>query len=772
MAPPPLSRQALRRLAPSCRASSSPSSRISPFVHARFAPQLCRNALTSRSPLVPLYPLQQAQLRLLTTSRPFLAPAPSSPSSQSSTPIAAAESKEVAAAEDKKAVAKKDKEKAGRLTRVWASVKKEALHYWHGTKLLGKEIRISSRLLRRLIVGKKLTRREHRQLKRTTTDLLRLIPFSVFLVVPFMELLLPVALKLFPNMLPSTFADKFKEDEKKRKLLKVRLEMAKFLQETIRESGIKSPDKIKQSEEFKEFFRKVRSTGESPSTEEVVRVARLFEDDLTLENLTRPQLVSMCRFVSSLASTPSYEVLTARALVSYMNINAFGTDIFLRYTIRNRMRKIKEDDKVIDTEGIDALSFSELQQACQSRGIRTLGVSEEHLRSELARWIDLHLHHGLSGTLLILSKAFAFNQGPSPTAEGEGDEIMRSLKDTLASLPDNLVRRFPVPFSGWTGSLIPPPHMQVNETELEVSSDSASYKQRLEVLQQQEELIEDEEEQEAKEAETRRLKKEAEEEAKREAEEKREQELREKEEQEKATKEKGQAEEMLPEEEVKEAVKEEPAVKEPEVADVRMTAEQVQELGSALEILSAKSSVIKERTELRRLIEENEATEQEEGGKPNPLNKRLKSLLTKIDQQLEEYDQSVGDRLNMFSTDHEGKIAVKDLKSALEVIRHRPSEEEITILLDKLDIDHDSWVPLDDIVSLAESDEGLGIVMEEERAKELREVAEDIKTAAKEGFVDAETERASQETAAAVEEEGKKKKEEKPKLKKEDIVEG
>lgn len=49
------------------------------------------------------------------------------------------------------------------------------------------------------------------QLKRTTQDLLRLIPFSVFLIVPFMELLLPVALKLFPNMLPSTFEDKFKE---------------------------------------------------------------------------------------------------------------------------------------------------------------------------------------------------------------------------------------------------------------------------------------------------------------------------------------------------------------------------------------------------------------------------------------------------------------------------------------------------------------------------------------------------------------------------------
>lgn len=76
-----------------------------------------------------------------------------------------------------------------------------------------------------------------------------------------------------------------------------------------------------------------------------------------------------------------------------------------------------------------------------------------------------------------------------------------------------------------------------------------------------------------------------------------------------AAKEKGQAEEMLPEEQAKEIKEEQPKE---EVVDVRMTAEQVQELGSALEILSAKSSVIKERTELRRLIEENEKAEAEE----------------------------------------------------------------------------------------------------------------------------------------------------------------
>lgn len=48
-------------------------------------------------------------------------------------------------------------------TRIWAKVKSEASHYWSGTKLLGKEIKISSRLQWKLLKGKSLTRRERRQ---------------------------------------------------------------------------------------------------------------------------------------------------------------------------------------------------------------------------------------------------------------------------------------------------------------------------------------------------------------------------------------------------------------------------------------------------------------------------------------------------------------------------------------------------------------------------------------------------------------------------------
>lgn len=49
------------------------------------------------------------------------------------------------------------------------------------------------------------------QLMRTCADLFRLVPFMVFIIVPFMEFLLPVFLKLFPEMLPSTFETETKK---------------------------------------------------------------------------------------------------------------------------------------------------------------------------------------------------------------------------------------------------------------------------------------------------------------------------------------------------------------------------------------------------------------------------------------------------------------------------------------------------------------------------------------------------------------------------------
>jgi LETM1 and EF-hand domain-containing protein 1, mitochondrial len=161
---------------------------------------------------------------------------------------------------DKAATAIDKKDKPEKKLTLWQKVKKEANHYWDGTKLLGKEIRISFRLALKMAAGYELSRRESRQLKRTTQDLIRLVPFSVFVIVPFAELLLPVALKLFPNMLPSTYEGEKAKEAKRVALSKTRKDVSNFLRTTIQESGLYISKATKQSEEFAEFFKKVPFT--------------------------------------------------------------------------------------------------------------------------------------------------------------------------------------------------------------------------------------------------------------------------------------------------------------------------------------------------------------------------------------------------------------------------------------------------------------------------------------------------------------------------------
>ncbi|KAI7735206.1 hypothetical protein M8C21_030498 [Ambrosia artemisiifolia] len=305
-------------------------------------------------------------------------------------------------------------------------------HYWLGIKLLGVDVKISSRLLLKLAGGKSLSRRERQQLTRTTADIFRLVPVAVFIIVPFMEFLLPVFLKLFPNMLPSTFQDKMKEQEALKRKLNARIEYAKFLQDTV-----------------KEMAKEVR-TGGSVANEEILGFAKLFNDELTLDNISRPRLVNMCK---------------------YMGIQPYGTDTYLRYMLRKRLQWIKHDDKMIQAEGgVDALSEDELREDCRERGMLGL-LSVEEMRQQLRDWLDLSLNHSVPSSLLILSRAFTVSGKLKP------EEVVRA---TLSSLPDEVVDT-------------------VGVTALS-SEDSVSERRRkLEFLEMQEELIKEEEEKEEEE---------------------------------------------------------------------------------------------------------------------------------------------------------------------------------------------------------------------------------------------------------------------------------
>ncbi|CAL9729426.1 mitochondrial distribution and morphology protein 38 [Monosporozyma unispora] len=286
---------------------------------------------------------------------------------------------------------------------VWIKVKEGVKHYVDGTKLLGYEIKISTFHLGKLISGYELTRRESNQLKRTMSDLFRLIPFSAFVIIPFAELFLPLALKFFPNLLPSTYESSQQRQRKQLKLVEMKQLTAKYIKDTWKLNKVDKnksilPDTVTAQNKalFDAFFNKLYMGKRIPSmdisftTKEVKNVAEWFKNDTILDNLSRGQLIAMAKFIS---------------------ITPWGNDNILRMQIRMKLKQLIVDDKRLDYESVASLTPEELHVACISRGIKTFGpeVTQESLRRDLDAWLQLRLKDKIPSVLLILSSTFTFN---------------------------------------------------------------------------------------------------------------------------------------------------------------------------------------------------------------------------------------------------------------------------------------------------------------------------------------------------------------------------
>lgn len=355
--------------------------------------------------------------------------------------------------------------------------KKEAHHYYMGGKLLVADVRTAKQIIGRTLHGTPLTRRERKQLLRTVTDVFRLVPMSIFVLIPFMEFALPFALKIFPNMLPSTFQDSLKAEENMKRDLKSRLAMAEFFQETLQDlaKGQKkkaeknkktmvandgptseiesSEDREETAASFLEFIEKSRN-GEFLPPNVIVKYAKYFKDELTLDNMPRMQLINMCK---------------------YMSIPPYGNDNVLRFQLRHKVRGLQEDDQRILWEGIDSLTKMELREACQERGMRSTGLSKEAYKRALQQWIDLSVSRNVPISLLVMSRTFFLQDETTGKAVGED---VTGLADAISGLDKELV----------------------NEVILEsVSGDNKKdpelLKLKLEVLEAQNELIEEEKQQ-------------------------------------------------------------------------------------------------------------------------------------------------------------------------------------------------------------------------------------------------------------------------------------
>uniref|UniRef100_A0A7S2HMY0 Mitochondrial proton/calcium exchanger protein n=1 Tax=Octactis speculum TaxID=3111310 RepID=A0A7S2HMY0_9STRA len=142
----------------------------------------------------------------------------------------------------------------------------------------------------------------------------------------------------------------------------------------------------------------------------------MFRDYLTLDNISRTQLVAMCNF---------------------MSLRPYGADPFLRYQLRTRIRDLQEDDRRILWEGVESLSRKELQDACTERGMQGLGLKKSELTNQLQQWLDLSCQRHVPISMLILSRSFYHLSSPNQSAE-------KAIADSISLLDEQLVKEVAV----------------------------------------------------------------------------------------------------------------------------------------------------------------------------------------------------------------------------------------------------------------------------------------------------------------------------------------
>jgi len=261
-------------------------------------------------------------------------------------------------------------------------VKEEFHRVINGSKLLGQNTKTAALLLHSMTKGNILTRREKALMITTLADLIRMVPFIVILLIPFAEFALPVLLKVFPNMLPSTFTSASQKEISRAKKLQAKLKVLEILQAASENLVLRGKlDSKENRESLVNFMAKV-SRGEDIQVDEVLKISNIFRHEFSLESLDRQQLIS---------------------LVKFFGLPALGTNFFLQESLKFRWNLLVKDDAHILKDGIDSLTPSELEEAALSRGFSHSNTHQDQ-RQYIQEWIVLS-QANVPPYLLLLSRA-------------------------------------------------------------------------------------------------------------------------------------------------------------------------------------------------------------------------------------------------------------------------------------------------------------------------------------------------------------------------------
>jgi LETM1 and EF-hand domain-containing protein 1 len=258
------------------------------------------------------------------------------------------------------------------------------------------------------------------RIRQTWSDLFKFIPFSIFIIIPGLELLLPAWLVIFPNAIPSQFQSDSAKQKKLDELVKKQQASSEKLMKIFPQ---RISDLLKDRDvlpEDKEKLLKLKSLLKDPEvlTTDLLEYRELFAKYLTFRHVPPKTILLACNLLSLQPVTGLNSInnllkfFKTEIPVDSPSISWF-TKLILHREFTLYMRKLRQDDSMIRFQEIENMDDPTLNRVCFERGIPISIFTRNQKLRELKKWHTLSNLKNVPDTLLLYCRLIKFSNTKS-----------------------------------------------------------------------------------------------------------------------------------------------------------------------------------------------------------------------------------------------------------------------------------------------------------------------------------------------------------------------
>lgn len=253
------------------------------------------------------------------------------------------------------------------------------------------------------------------KIRQTWADVFKFIPFSVLILIPGLEALIPFYLVIFPNAMPSQFQSEGGKEKKLKELVELQTRSAdklskifpQRLSDALKEREIDLDDK----EKIKELRRIFKEN--DCLTTDLLAYRKIFQVYINFRYAPTKVLMTICNMMSL---QPITGLNTINNLLKFFKLEIpidhpsveWMTRRFLFREYSLYMKKLRRDDSYLKFEEIEELDEPTLNRLCFERGLPVSILGRNQKLRELKKWHTLSNLRNVPHSLLIYLRVMKF----------------------------------------------------------------------------------------------------------------------------------------------------------------------------------------------------------------------------------------------------------------------------------------------------------------------------------------------------------------------------